>query len=65
MTYKGLIRKSRTLDAAAFVGALGVVVQLFPMIKDQLGDYYGWIFIGLSALFWYLREITKTPVGEK
>lgn len=63
MTYKGFITKCRTYDFAAIIAVLGVVQQGLPYIQEQLGGWYGWIFIGVGGAIAYYRKITTGPVG--
>lgn len=65
MKYQGMIKKSRTYDYATFVILLGVVEQNLPMVREQLGEYYGWVFIGVGLGIAWLRRKTTGPVGEK
>lgn len=65
MKYQGLIKKSRTYDFMAIIAVLGVVEQNLPLVRDQLGDYYGWVFIGIAVIGVLLRNATSGPVGEK
>ena len=61
----GIILGSKTYDATAVVAALGMLVQNLPMLQEQLGNSYGYVFIAFSVLFAYLRKITTGPVGNK
>lgn len=65
MTYKGLIAKSRTYDFAAVIAVFGVVEQNLPLVREQLGDWYGWIFMAVSGAIIYYRKTTTGPVGGK
>jgi len=65
MTYKGLIKKSRTYDAVALVGTLGVIETNFHLLQNMLGDWYGLSYILVAAAFYYLRKVTTGPVGDK
>ena len=65
MKYKGMIKKSRTLDAAGIVAALGVAIETLPMLKDMLAEHYGLVFVGVSMLFAYLRAVTTKPLDQK
>lgn len=65
MKYKGLIHKSRFLDFGALIGVFGVLEQNLPLVREQLGDYYGIIFIGIAVITFMLRYVTTGPVGEK
>lgn len=63
--YKGLIKKSRTLDVAAVIAILGVIEANFSLISDQLGEYQGFVYIGISIAMALLRMKTTAPVGDK
>ena len=65
MTYKGLIAKSRTYDFAAIVAVFGVVEQNLPLVREQLGGWYGWILMGISGAIIYYRKTTTGAVGDK
>jgi len=65
MKYSGFIKKSRTFDTASLVIAFGVIEQNLPMLREQLGDYYGIVFICIGVIFAVLRQGTKGAVGEK
>lgn len=63
--YKGLISKSRTYDFAAIVAVLGMVEQNLPLVREQLGNWYGWILMAISGAIIYYRKTTTGPVGVK
>lgn len=63
--YKGLIKKSRTLDLSAIVATMGVLEMNLPMVRESLGSNYGWIFIGIAAVGAFLRMKTTGKVGDK
>lgn len=65
MTYKGFINKSRTYDFQAVIIVLGVAELNLHLVRDQLGDYYGWVFIAIAAIGSLLRKKTTGPVGVK
>ena len=65
MKYQGIIKKSRTLDTASLVIVFGVIEQNLPLVRDQLGDYYGFIFIAVGIAIGLLRKATTGPLGEK
>lgn len=65
MKYNGLIKGSKTIDFGVVVGILGMVEMNLPMVRDQLGDYYGWIFMGISAITIILRKMTTEPLDAK
>ena len=63
--YKGLIKKSRTFDAAAIIAILGIVEANFSLISSSLGEHQGFIYIGISIAMALLRMKTTGAVGEK
>ena len=65
MKYQGIIQKSRTYDAAALVGILGVIETNFNVMRDLLGPWYGVSYIVIAILFYQMRRITTSPVGQK
>ena len=65
ITYKGLIAKSRTFDFAAIVGVLGVLEQNLPLVREQLGNWYGWMLMAISGAIVYYRKTTTGPVCDK
>ena len=67
MTYQGLIKKSRTLDAAAILGFINLV---YPVLQANLPELLSAramsIFnIAGAIVIAILRFDTKGPVGEK
>ena len=65
MKYKGIIKKSRTMDYAALLAIGGTVLQTLPMLQDQLQGNYGYVFMGVSVIVAILRSKTNGPVGDK
>jgi hypothetical protein len=65
MKYKGVIKKSKTMDYAALVGIGGVVLQTLPMIQDQLQGNYGYVFMAVSVGVAWLRTKTDSALDEK
>lgn len=63
--YKGLIKKSRTLDTAVVIAILGIIEANFSLISDSLGEYQGFVYIGLSIVIAVLRMDTTGPIGDK
>ena len=57
--------KSKTINFSYVLAAFGVVEQNLPMIKEMIGDYYGLVFIGISAIVAVLRKVTTKPLSEK
>lgn len=65
MTYKGLIKKSHTLDYAALLTAVGFLEANSHVIQQYAGEYFGLIMLGLGVLTALLRAKTTGPVGQK
>jgi len=65
MKYNGIVKGSKTIDFGLLVGIFGMIEMNLPMVKEQLGDYYGWIFMGISAAVLVLRKLTTKPLGDK
>ena len=63
--YKGVIKKSRTYDWSMLLVIFGVLEMNLPMVREQLGANYGWIFIGVAIVTVLLRRATTGPVGDK
>lgn len=56
-------RVSRTQTINAIVLTLGTAVGLFPQLQAVINpEWYPWIFVGLSLLNVYLRQITSEPM---
>jgi len=68
MTYQGIIKKSRTLDAVALLGICNLMFPVLQTYLPQLGlttqqmAVFNILGMGLMA---YLRFVTTGPVGEK
>jgi len=68
MAYQGIIKKSRTLDAASLLGIFNIV---YPVVQDQLPNLHASpVVIGIvnvvgAIIIAILRFDTKGPVGEK
>ena len=63
--YNGFIFGSRTYDAAALIGLVGVIELNAHLIQQYAADQFGLIMFGLAVLKWFLRSKTTGPVGDK
>jgi len=63
--YKGVIKKSKTMDYAALLGVFGAVLQALPMLQEQLAGNYGYVFMAVSVGVAYLRAKTTEGLNEK
>ena len=58
--------KSKSINFALLMGALGIVESYTGEIKDKLGDSYGLVYaIVFSIGMIYLRSITTTSLKDK
>jgi len=65
MKYTGIVQGSRTVDVTVIVGALGLLEANFHLLQDLLGKWYGLSYVVLAVVFYVLRRVTTTPLGEK
>ena len=63
--YTGIIKGSKTIDFGTVILAMGVVEQNLPLIREQLGNYYGFIVMGIGVGIIVLRKMTTKPLAEK
>lgn len=64
MTYKGVIKKSRTYDLAAIIAVLATAQAFIPQFDISQNAITG-IGLTIAVLIAILRHITKGPVGVK
>jgi hypothetical protein len=58
--------KSKSINFALIMGALGVVESYTGEIKAQLGDTYGLVYAMVFSIgMVYLRLITNTSIKDK
>ena len=62
MNYSGLIKGSKTLDFGTIVLGMGVIEQNLPLVREQLGNFYGWIVMGIGVGIIVLRKMTVKPL---
>lgn len=54
--------RSRTINTAALVAALGVAEMNWHLLQGMLGEWYGASYILIGMVFAYLRTVTSEPV---
>ena len=54
--------KSKTNWVAIAIGVIGVLETNLGMLREVLGEWYGVTYVGIAAVMFALREITKEPV---
>lgn len=57
-----LAHKSKTLNAAAVIAILGVVELNMPLIRENLGEWYGFSYIAIAAVMAWLRFKTSEGI---
>lgn len=57
--------KSKTINVSYLIAIFGTIEMNLPIVKEQLGDYYGWVFIGVAGMYAVLRKVTTKPLSEK
>ncbi|MCK5236069.1 MAG: hypothetical protein KAR06_03705 [Deltaproteobacteria bacterium] len=63
--YSGIIKGSKTIDFGTVILGMGVIEQNLPLVREQLGDYYGFIVMGIGIGIIVLRKMTTKPLAEK
>ena len=63
--YSGIIKGSKTIDFGTVILGMGVIEQNLPLVREQLGNYYGFIVMGIGIGIIVLRKITTKPLAEK
>jgi len=63
--YTGIIKGSKTIDFGTVILSMGVIEQNLPLIREQLGNYYGFIVMGIGVGIIVLRKMTTKPLAEK
>lgn len=56
---------SKTNLVATLILILGMIQEQFPLLKASLGEYQGWVYVGISAAMIILRQVTTTPISHK
>jgi len=57
--------KSKTINFSYLLTIFGVLELNMPLIIEQLGDNYGYLFIGVSIIVGILRKVTTQPLSDK
>jgi len=55
--------KSKTNWFALALTGMGALQANFPMLREQAGEFYPYIFIGIGIVVALLREVTSEPVA--
>lgn len=57
--------KSKTYWLAIFTAAIGIAESNVGLLRDALGEHYGYAFIALAIVSMVVREATNGPVSDK
>jgi len=57
--------KSKTINFSYILVVMGVIEMNLPYVKEQLGDYYGFILMGVGVVVAVLRKVTNKPLSER
>lgn len=57
--------KSKTYNLGHVVALLGILELNLPLLRESLGEWYGWVFIGVAFAIYGARELTTKPLNEK
>ena len=53
---------SKTYWFNAAVAIVAMVQLNIPIVQEQLGNHYGWVLMGISAIGIMLRTVTSTKI---
>jgi hypothetical protein len=57
--------KSKTILFSAILAVMGVLELNLGLLEGLLGDWYGVVFILISAITAFLRVMTVVPISDK
>lgn len=57
--------KSKTNRFNAIIGMLSILEVNFGLLREYVGVHYGWMFMVVMLINFYLREVTTQPIKEK
>ena len=55
--------KSKTMNTAAIIAMLGVVELNMPLLRENLGEWYGVSYIVIGAVMAFLRWKTSEGIS--
>lgn len=56
--------KSKTINTAAVIAVLGVIELNMPLIRDTLGEWYGFSYIAIAVVMAVLRLKTNEGISN-
>jgi len=57
--------KSKTINFSYLLTVFGILELNMPLIREQLGENYGYLFIAVSIIVGLLRQATTKPLSER
>jgi hypothetical protein len=57
--------KSKTYWKEIISGSLVLVEAHYGLLRDILGEHYGWSYLVVMLAGFFVRELTKKPIEEK
>lgn len=57
--------KSKTILFSAILAVMGVLELNLGLLEGMFGDWYGVVFIFISAITAFLRVMTVVPISDK
>lgn len=56
--------KSQTVWSMIGVSCFGVIDQALPLLQENLGSYYGYVFMAVGFVGVILRASSTKPIGK-
>lgn len=57
--------KSKTYIWSALVGVIGILEVNYGLLRDMLGEHYGWSYMVIMLVGFLLREATTKSIQDK
>jgi hypothetical protein len=57
--------KSKTYWKEIISGGLVLLEAQYGLLREILGEHYGWSYLAVMMVGFLVREITKKPIQEK
>ena len=56
--------KSETVLTSIAISSFGVIEQSLPLLRESLGNYYGYVFMAIGIIGVVLRKSSTMPIGK-
>jgi len=57
--------RSKTIWFGHLLAIVGIVEANIGLLRESLGEYYGYTFIGIAVITYILRAVTDKPLKDK